>query len=460
MALSMLLLASASSASDDYAVRYFNNPVSESVSYTVTHEIQVNGPVNNVWRWVPLPRQSSYDGIFNQTPTGTATISTSPDAAIHYDGGIGAWVEWPDNYNVGNVLRVTVDASVRITARLDGDFDDVVQNSSGPWTEYTTRVPYVPEAATVAANLRDNWVPGTCREGYGTIHRIVLYLNDTISSSQSTTYEQGSADQAWALKTASFSGFTNLFMSMCRSLGIASGYMMGNTFSANIWVAGKWDDSNDPGSTITTYVGPHSWAAVDDGSMWLPVDAFHGTVGFVTTSRVLEAQAIDQSDVNIVTTWEGSSSIGTSVTFSGSGGGGESFITKDRWASGGTTLFVHYPDNPNLRPRPSNEKPTVGVPDGPYLDPSMENAFLPLGNPAHRSVQFQLYLQKPANRMQVHAYDVNGRMVAENIVDRNGREGYNFFRWDPGPSVPRGVYFIQVVFDGREKVSQRIMYLK
>lgn len=449
--LSILLLPLSALGDGDFAITGFSESYTVSNTYQVIHEVRPIGPVNYVLRWIPFPRVSSYDGVFQQTPTGTVVLDTDPPAQITYVGGIGSWVFWDASYNTGDILTATLDGTVIITLNLDGAFDDVILDNPDSWTDHTPRAQSIPEAASVAQQLRDNYIAGTCREGYGVVHRIVQYLADTISRGSDLSYEDGSALRAWELGSAECDGFTNLFMSMCRSLDIGAAYMMGNTFAATYLFSGS--------STVTfsTIDGAHAWSASDNGS-WLVTDPYHHSVGWTTTSRVLEAQAIDQNDVNIQTLWGGAGTIETSMTMSG-GGGGEAFIVHDEWDNGGTDLFVHYPDNISLRPLGS-EAPVVGIPEGPYLDPSIEHALMPLGNPSYRKVQLRLHLLRPAHRMQVDILNLNGRVVAANVVDRPGRIGDNFVSWTPGNRVASGIYFVRVSFDqGSQVITQKVTYL-
>lgn len=166
----MLGVVSRTEASD-YAVKFLNNNYTTSNSYSVLHRLQPDGPVSDIWRWIPLPRQSDYDGIFDQYPVGTATVDTNPPAEI-YQMTLGVWVHWPGQYDFGDVLTVRLDATVNVTSHLAGIQTDVILDNPDSWTDFTARVQQIPEVEQIARQLRDNYASGTCRGVYGVVERM------------------------------------------------------------------------------------------------------------------------------------------------------------------------------------------------------------------------------------------------------------------------------------------------
>jgi len=80
--------------------------------------------------------------------------------------------------------------------------------------------------------------------------------------------------------------FTNLFLSMARSVGIPARYVEGIVYSGE-----KWNF--------------HAWAEVYAAGAWLPVDPTYNEVGFIDSSHVLLARVKGDADVQNRLKWEG-----------------------------------------------------------------------------------------------------------------------------------------------------------
>jgi len=80
--------------------------------------------------------------------------------------------------------------------------------------------------------------------------------------------------------------FTNLFVSMCRSIGIPARYVEGVVFSGEDW-------------------NFHAWAEVYAGK-WVPIDATYNEIGFVDSSHIALARVHGDDDVYNTLNWQGS----------------------------------------------------------------------------------------------------------------------------------------------------------
>lgn len=127
-------------------------------------------------------------------------------------------------------------------------------------------------------------------EGSGSALEAARRLTEWIS--QELNYDltcfQGSYGAEWVFRERRgvCDEYTNLFVSLARSIGIPSRYAQGLVYSGT-----KWDY--------------HAWAEVYIEGSWVPVDPTYNEVGFVDSSHIVLANVAGDSDVKNRLKWEG-----------------------------------------------------------------------------------------------------------------------------------------------------------
>ena len=81
--------------------------------------------------------------------------------------------------------------------------------------------------------------------------------------------------------------FSNLFISMCRSLGIPARSVSGLSYDGKSWE-------------------PHSWAEVFIGDAWIPVDPTNNQIGFVDGAHIVYSRALENAEIRYGLRWQGS----------------------------------------------------------------------------------------------------------------------------------------------------------
>jgi hypothetical protein len=117
------------------------------------------------------------------------------------------------------------------------------------------------------------------------VRRISDWITQTLEYDKSCWQDTLPAEWVFAENRGVCDEFTNLFISMCRSIGIPARYVEGLVYSGDEW-------------------NFHAWAEVYAGS-WIPVDPTYNEVGFVDSSHIVLARMKTDADIYNSLSWEG-----------------------------------------------------------------------------------------------------------------------------------------------------------
>ncbi len=115
--------------------------------------------------------------------------------------------------------------------------------------------------------------------------RIAKWVSSEISYDKSCWDDSFPAEQVFKDRIGVCDEFTNLFISMCRSVGIPTRYIEGLVFSGEEW-------------------NFHAWAEVYLNQTWVPVDPTYDEVGFIDSSHITLASVHGDEDVYNSLNWQ------------------------------------------------------------------------------------------------------------------------------------------------------------
>lgn len=435
-----------------------NGVQSAGNSLSITHTWSVSGNFLELWAWIPYPHQTSYANYWIQQPS-AGSLSTSPPAALfQYDYGV--WCKWT---NLGNLtLTATLTAAATVQGNLPGLTADLNRGGGGDWYQATARCQAnIPGLSQTMTNLETNVVPGTDDSNFGLIERWSAWERQNITAVATHPFDQSDAATVYQNLVAACSGFANLFkaglITVSQRFGV--GLSLGATQTGTSHFPGPPPPPGqlpDNGFLMTTSTGLHAWNVVDDGSQWVPVDAYHGTIGFATLSRMSDGVFEDESDGN--TLWRyfytgPRPAISYWNAVSGSAGNVGTYLgVRKRAPYPNQWTAVHWYLAGSLKP--AQDGPPTDVGDSPIVDTAKRNTFVVTPNPAtiQNWVEVQVYLERGAH-VVADVFDVRGRLVGR-VLDQDRAAGYNYFLWVPG-EAPAGIYLLLTNLNRGEQVLKR-----
>lgn len=131
---------------------------------------------------------------------------------------------------------------------------------------------------------------------YEVVHSLAKWVNENIEYSLDTTTTQASQKASWVLENRRgvCDELTNLFIGMCRSVGIPARFVSGISYTTDARFSDQWSS--------------HGWAEVYfPGEGWIPFDVTYGEFGYVDPTHIKLKVADDANKSSTRYEWEAKS---------------------------------------------------------------------------------------------------------------------------------------------------------
>lgn len=128
---------------------------------------------------------------------------------------------------------------------------------------------------------------------YVLVHKLAEWVNLNIEYSLNSKTSDASQKASWVManRIGVCDELTNLFIGLCRSLGIPARFVTGVSYS-NLDLVEPWS--------------PHGWAEVYfPGYGWIPFDVTYGEFGYIDSAHIKFKDALDANRSSISYEWEG-----------------------------------------------------------------------------------------------------------------------------------------------------------
>ncbi|HDI02596.1 MAG TPA: hypothetical protein ENF95_00500, partial [Candidatus Aenigmarchaeota archaeon] len=142
----------------------------------------------------------------------------------------------------------------------------------------TENVKITDEIREKATELTQN-----CKDGFEAVRRISSWIYSNLDYDASFSGKILPSDIVFKIKKGTCDEFTNLFIAMCRSVGIPARYVGGLSYSKDGW-------------------GYHAWAEVYLGK-WIPVDPTWNEVGWLDATHIEFGKFPDGGNVKVYTSY-------------------------------------------------------------------------------------------------------------------------------------------------------------
>jgi len=129
---------------------------------------------------------------------------------------------------------------------------------------------------------------------YVVVNNIASWVNKNVDYSLSTFTKDASRRSSWVLenKKGVCDELTNLFISMCRSLGIPGRFVSGYAYTNSPLFAEEW--------------GAHGWAEIYFPNYgWVPFDVTYGQMGYIDAGHIKFKDTVDSDKSSVEYQWQG-----------------------------------------------------------------------------------------------------------------------------------------------------------
>ncbi|MBN2112137.1 transglutaminase domain-containing protein [Candidatus Woesearchaeota archaeon] len=219
-------------------------------------------------------------------------IETEPEAAPAEEKFIFSWQSPAED---------RLEYSVKSSVKVENKFEKVYEKISFPITddipadvaEYKNPTEKVDSGSSEIVKLANQLAEGE-DDLFIVIHNIAEWVEENIKYDLNTVTAEASQKASWVLanRQGVCDELTNLFMAMCRSLGIPARFISGISYTNDPQFAEKW--------------GPHGWAEVYlPGYGWVPFDVTYGELGWIDPSHIKLLESIDPDRPSGKIEWRG-----------------------------------------------------------------------------------------------------------------------------------------------------------
>ncbi len=123
-----------------------------------------------------------------------------------------------------------------------------------------------------------------CGTGFEAVKKISSWIYSNLNYDIKYSKTVLPSDKVYENKKGTCDEFTNLFLAMCRSVGIPARYVAGITYSKEGW-------------------GYHAWAEVYLDDRWVPVDPTWNEIGWIDGTHIEFGKFIDGEDVKVTASY-------------------------------------------------------------------------------------------------------------------------------------------------------------
>ena len=162
----------------------------------------------------------------------------------------------------------------------DGSLDDPIPEAIKPYTEVDNLTYWTGYMKAKAESITEG-----SESTLEAVRRLTDWVATTLDYDKSCWQDSLPAEWVWNERRGVCDEFTNLFISLARSVGIPARYVEGLVYSGEEW-------------------NFHAWAEVYIGN-WIPVDPTYNEVGFIDSSHVALAKVHSDTEVYNRLSWEG-----------------------------------------------------------------------------------------------------------------------------------------------------------
>ncbi len=217
------------------------------------------------------------------------TFETTPDSKISDK----IYFEWQKpkettlDYSVRSVIE-TNSKNGHITKKIDFPIKSLPQEVY-EYTKPTAMIDFNDDIKKLAATLSEG-----DDDLYSVVFKLSSWTNENIKYDLSSAGADAVEKSSWVLKNkvGVCDELTNLFISLCRSLGIPARFVTGVSYTNDPQFKSPW--------------GLHGWAEVyfpDYG--WVPFDATYGEFGFIDAGHIKLKDTFDSNKTSSDYTWQG-----------------------------------------------------------------------------------------------------------------------------------------------------------
>ncbi len=268
-------------------------------NYYGADELALNVTVSNTLKIVPTSDDYSLKKAtvflsyfpkedFRQT---VDSVITDPDVEELGDDYIFEWKK-----PVTDELRFSVSSSLTTKNSLLKVYDKVdfpIKFLSPDLKEYTEPTPTIDYNDVRIRNLASQLASGE-DDLYVVVTNLGEWVNKNINYDLNTQTADVSQKASWVIQNREgvCDELTNLFIGMCRSLGIPARFISGISYSNTDLFSDKWS--------------PHGWAEVYfPGYGWVPFDVTYGELGFIDPTHIKLKDSLDANKSSTKYEWEG-----------------------------------------------------------------------------------------------------------------------------------------------------------
>ena len=182
-----------------------------------------------------------------------------------------------------NVDKETIPYKLVIRVKHDGfsaAITDIHAGNASRYLKYTNLTRWNPEIGSKSQELC-----GTSVNDLICVAKISRWINDNIRYDSTVSKRVEPAEWVFENKRGTCDEFSNLFIAMCRSIGIPARGVNGMSHDGQSW-------------------GNHGWAEAYLND-WISIDPTYDEIGFVDGTHIAFGRSLDTSGLKDDTTWKG-----------------------------------------------------------------------------------------------------------------------------------------------------------
>lgn len=216
-------------------------------------------------------------------------FNPTPDAKISDERLVFNWLNpTSGNYNFSLDTKIRIDNLMAIFTKripfpvlnLPESFDDYILPSSNIDSDNPSVVSKATELVTGESDM------------FEAVYKLAWWTNNEVTYNLSTLTSKASQKSSWVLKNkyGVCDEITNLFIGLCRAVGIPARFVSGISYTNSDLFKEKW--------------GPHGWAEVYFPEVgWVPFDVTYGEFGYLDASHIKLKASLDSNESSVAYEW-------------------------------------------------------------------------------------------------------------------------------------------------------------
>ncbi|MFN3528218.1 MAG: transglutaminase-like domain-containing protein, partial [Candidatus Altarchaeaceae archaeon] len=168
------------------------------------------------------------------------------------------------NHNLEYEVNITTEIY-----NLNYTIDDITKGINETYLQNDSLTQYTEEIKSKAEELTQN-----CTSDFEKVGKISKWIYENIDYNISLAGKPYNASWVYENKQGVCAHYTNLLISMCRSIGIPARGVYGDVYNSR------------------EYLGGHAWAEVFMNGKWYPVDPTFNEIGFIDSGHLTEGYGL------------------------------------------------------------------------------------------------------------------------------------------------------------------------